>query len=171
MNPLPKLGRLAIWPVLSAVAPTALVLASMASFARGESHPTAGVPSAPSVAPKTGSQEPPKDVSKDLADARAALVTRLLELATWCNTSELFEDRDKTYKQVLVLQPENVEAHKGLHHIHALNGTWKEEVKHDPKNRPNPKAMAELPQRRADALRPFGEKLAALAKETSDMAA
>lgn len=149
----------------------ALEAADGAHAAGSREVPRAQTPPVPKEQPKEQPKDPPKEVPKELADARAALVTRLLELATWCNTAELFEDRDKIYKQVLGLQPENLEAHKGLHHVHTLNGTWKEEAKHDPKNRPNPKATAELPERRANAVRPFGEKVAALAKATSDAAA
>jgi hypothetical protein len=122
------------------------------------------------AAPKAGEATKAKD-GDELAQARAGLRDRFLELAVWCNTSELFEERDKIYRQVLELDPDNLDAHKGLRHSRAPDGTWKESSKRDAKNR-NPKALADLPKKRTEAIKPFSTTLVSMARAAgTDVAA
>ena len=78
------------------------------------------------------------------AEAREALVGRLLELATWCNSNQLFEERDRLWRAVIGIEPDNVDARKGLRYARNVDGTWKEPAPRPAKNM-NAAALAMLP--------------------------
>ncbi len=107
---------------------------------------------------------PAGDPEAEIAAARTALVTRLVALAQWCHKSELFEECDKIWTQVLVLDAKNIDAHKGLGHSRSADGVWHETNRHVYKNR-STKLLPELPAKRAEAMKPFSEALVARAKE------
>lgn len=96
--------------------------------------------------------------------ARKALVERLLKLAAWCNTKELFLERDRVWTQVIAIEPDNLEARKGLRYGRNTDGSWKEPAPREAKNR-NDKALQELPARRAEAVGAFRDRMLALLDE------
>jgi hypothetical protein len=105
----------------------------------------------------------------EIATARTALIARLVEVAAWCHKVELFEERDKLYEQILVLDPKNIDAHKGLGHSRSTDGTWKESKRHVYKNR-STKFLPDLPAKRAEAMKPFSDRMIALATAATDAA-
>lgn len=50
-------------------------------------------------------------------------VTKLAELAKWCDENELRDQKREVLNRILELDPNNEEAHKALHH-HAYDGKW-----------------------------------------------
>lgn len=94
------------------------------------------------------------------ATEKAALVKRLLELARWCHDSQLFQERDRVWRQVLELEPDEMEARKGLRFGRNPDGTWKEPAPRPAQNL-NKKALADFPARRAAAITPYRDALLA----------
>ncbi|MFN0009941.1 MAG: hypothetical protein ACKVXR_18770 [Planctomycetota bacterium] len=92
------------------------------------------------------------------AEARTSLVTRLLELAKWCNQNQLFEERDRVWRAVIALEPDNLDARKGLRYARNVDGSWKEPSPRPAKNM-NAAALKDLPEKRAQAVRPFAEAI------------
>lgn len=96
---------------------------------------------------------------------RAALVRRLLDLARWCHDQRLFQERDKVWRQVIGLVPDDLEARKGLRFARNPDGSWKEPAPRPAQNL-NKKALELLPARRLEALAPYRDALlAALDRE------
>ena len=57
--------------------------------------------------------------------ARAAeLVLELKDFAEWCGSAKLFAERDVVYEIVLVFDPEDEDAHRGLKHSQRRDGSW-----------------------------------------------
>ncbi len=57
---------------------------------------------------------------------RAELVRGLLALATWANQNELFLQRDGVWRSVLLLEPDNADARKGLRYTRDGTGKWRD---------------------------------------------
>jgi len=91
-------------------------------------------------------------------EARTALVGRLLELAGWCNQNQLFEERDRVLRAVIGIEPDNLEARKGLRYARNVDGSWKEPSPRPAKNM-SATALEKLPEKRAEAVRPFSDAL------------
>jgi len=91
-------------------------------------------------------------------EARTALVGRLLELASWCNQSQLFDERDRVWRAVIGMETDNLEARKGLRYARNVDGSWKDPSPRPAKNM-NAAALKELPARRAEAVKPFSEAM------------
>jgi hypothetical protein len=97
--------------------------------------------------------------------AQAELVKKLEGLADWCNSKELFQERDRVWRTILVIDTNNAAARKGLRYAHNPDGSWQEPAAREAKNR-NPKALEELPAKRAAATETFRDAMLALvAKE------
>ncbi len=113
-------------------------------------------PRAPALAPRAPASIETLDEFRSAA--RTALVGRLLSLAKWCNENELFEDRDRAWRSVIVVEPDNLEARKGLRFARNADGSWKEPAPRPAKNR-NPAALEKLPAKRVEAIGPFSDAL------------
>jgi len=100
------------------------------------------------------------------AEARTGLVVRLLDLATWCNQNQLFEERDRVWRAVIAIEPDNLEARKGLRYARNVDGSWKEPSQRPAKNM-NAAALEKLPEKRAEAVRPFSESLIGKIKDAT----
>jgi hypothetical protein len=100
------------------------------------------------------------------AEARTGLVVRLLDLATWCNQNQLFEERDRVWRAVIAMEPDNLEARKGLRYARNVDGSWKEPSQRPAKNM-NAAALEKLPEKRAEAVRPFSESLIGKIKDAT----
>jgi len=61
--------------------------------------------------------------------ARTALVKDLEGYAAWCQSKDLFLEKQKAWEFVLTLDPEHAEARKGLGFTRAKDGTWKAAAK------------------------------------------
>jgi hypothetical protein len=130
----------------------------------------AGQASKSAPSPKTTPQSPPaehplpggagfsEEMQRVRSAARAALVKGLLDLATWCNTKELYLERDHVYARVLELEPDNLDARKGLRYARNPDGSWKDPSPREMKNR-NPKALEELPAKRSESVAPYRDRL------------
>jgi hypothetical protein len=94
--------------------------------------------------------------------AQAVLITNLNKLASWCNGNDLFLERDRVYRQVLELDPDNLDARKGLRYSRQSDGSWQEAAARGEVKNMNEKALAKLPKRTSDAVRPYAETLMAL---------
>lgn len=108
--------------------------------------------------------------SPELSAARSAYVQRLLALAQWCNANDLFLQRDKVFNEVLALEPDNLDARKGLRFSRGPDGSWRDPPPREMKDR-NPKALADYPAKRSEAVAPLRDALlAALERENPDEA-
>ena len=97
--------------------------------------------------------------------ARTSLIKGLLDLASWCNAKELYLERDHIYTQIIELDSDNLEARKGLRYARNPDGTWKDPAPREMKNR-NPKALEELPAKRAASIAPYRDRLLDLLAST-----
>lgn len=100
----------------------------------------------------------------DAAKARGELIQRLLALATWCNEKELFLQRDNVWRSVLVLEPENVDARKGLRYSRDGQGNWKDPAPREVKDRA-PALLPEFGKRRSETVATFRDELLRLLDE------
>lgn len=99
-------------------------------------------------------------LTKTRAEARTALVTRLVEVAKWCNEREIFLERNRIWLRILELDPDNTDARRGLKHSRGPDGKWKEVPPREAKNL-NTKALPELAKRERAAWNPYGATLVA----------
>src|SRR5262249_19204413 len=90
--------------------------------------------------------------------AQRALIKGLLELAEWCNSKELFLERDHVYQQVIELDRDNLDARKGLRFARNPDGSWKEPAKREATNM-NKKALDDLPAKRSEAIAAYRDVL------------
>ncbi|MBK7645013.1 MAG: hypothetical protein IPJ19_18535 [Planctomycetes bacterium] len=105
-----------------------------------------------------------------LVKARAELVQGLLALAVWANKSELFLQRDKLWRAVIGIEPDNTQARKGLRCTRDGAGHWKDPPVHDLKDR-KPAALPEFARRRSEVVAAWRkEVLAQLETEKADAA-
>lgn len=107
---------------------------------------------------------PGGSIEAHVAAARADLVERLNRTATWCNDKELFVERDRIWRKVLEIAPDDATARKGLRYARNVDGSWKEPPPRDLKNI-GKKWLADLPAREEAAYAPYGDALLALARE------
>jgi hypothetical protein len=98
------------------------------------------------------------DFERQRSAARGSLIKGLLDLASWCNSKELFLERDHVYARIIELDPDNLDARKGLRYARNPDGSWKDPAPREMKNR-NPKALEELPAKRAAAIAPYRDRL------------
>lgn len=92
----------------------------------------------------------------EVIERRAALVPHLCDLARWCQQVELFAERDRTWRMVLAIDPDHVEARRVLRHVRRPDGTWSTPPGRDVRNRTE-RARPEFERRLAELLRPFSE--------------
>ncbi len=105
---------------------------------------------------------------KKRAAARIELIKAQVSLAEWCAMKDLFLERDQVYTRILALDPDNLDARKGLRYSRNPDGTWKDPPPRESKNR-NPKGLEELPARRAKAIGRYRDAmLDLLASEGAD---
>jgi hypothetical protein len=90
--------------------------------------------------------------------SRGLYVKGLLDLAAWCSDNELFLERDNLYHQVIDLEPDNLDARKGLRYARNPDGSWKEPAPRAVKNR-SERALAEMPAKRGETMRPYCDSL------------
>jgi hypothetical protein len=83
------------------------------------------------------------------AAPRVELVRGLLGLAKWANQSELFVQRDGVWRSVLLLEPDNDEARKGLRYTRDGTGRWKDPPAREVKDR-KPALLPEFARRRSE---------------------
>lgn len=124
--------------------------------------PLADARSAPAqpVATRAAKADDPLEAAR--AAARATLVKRLDDLASWANDNELFAERDRLYKRVIEIAPDDAVARKGLRYVRGVDGSWKEPAPREARNM-NKKALADLPAREAAATAPFSKAILDLA--------
>ncbi|MBL8863161.1 MAG: hypothetical protein JNK02_14285 [Planctomycetes bacterium] len=96
--------------------------------------------------------------------ARSALVERLNQLAAWCNEKELFVERDRIWRKVIEIAPDDAAARKGLRYARNVDGSWKEPAPRELKNL-GKKWLDELPRREAEAYTPYADTLFDLARQ------
>ncbi len=97
------------------------------------------------------------------AAARAGMVERILQLATWCNEKELFIERDRLWRKVLEIAPDDASARKGLRYARNVDGSWKEPAPRELKNL-GKKWLEEFTKREDAVAAPYGDALLALAR-------
>lgn len=85
-------------------------------------------------------------------------MVRLIDFAGWCNQNQLFEERDRVWRAAIGMEPDNLEARKGLRYARNVDGTWKEPSQRPAKNM-NAAALEKLPEKRSEAVKPFSEAL------------
>lgn len=93
--------------------------------------------------------------------ARAQVVAGLTELARWCDSKQLYLERDDLYARLIGLDPEHAEARKGLRHKKGADGKWPAPGPTKSANR-NAKALAEYPPLRAAVVGPYCDTMLAL---------
>lgn len=121
--------------------------------------PSSTPPSPPGDAHAAPASAPRSDeIQRQRTAARSTLVKGLLELASWCNSKELYLERDHVYARVIELEPDNLDARKGLRFARNPDGSWKDPAPREMKNR-NPKALEELPAKRSEAIAPYRDRL------------
>lgn len=92
------------------------------------------------------------------AAARAEVVKGLTDLAAWCDSKQLYLERDRIYAQLIVLEPDHADARKGLRHKRGPDGKWPALVPTKSMNR-DPKALLEFPAERTAVVGPFSDKM------------
>ncbi len=109
----------------------------------------------------TAQSDEPGDFQSEHQAATLDLVKGMLHLADWCNEKELFLERDRIYRAVVDIDPNNADARKGLRYSRKSDGSWQEPAPREAKNR-NVKALAEeLPAKRAAVAEPFEKRMVA----------
>lgn len=97
---------------------------------------------------------------------RAALAKELIAgleaHADWCTAKKIWIERNRTLEAILMVDPGNMSAKRGLGWQQVADGVW--EPPKDPKPAKNfdPGALKEVPKRFADAIRPWRDHLVAL---------
>lgn len=119
------------------------------------------------VLPAARAQSP--EFQAEHAELKRSLVQRMLGLAEWCHDQQLFLERDTTWRRVLAIDPENMDARKGLRYAHNRDGTWKEPAPRTVQNL-NKQALLELPAKRGEAIHPFRDALLARLEKEPDAA-
>jgi hypothetical protein len=105
--------------------------------------------------------DPAGDFPTEHHAALTQLVDGMLHVASWCSLKELFLERDRLYRAVLEIDPDNETARKGLRYSRKSDGSWQEPAPRESKNR-NPKALAEeLPAKRQSVAEPFRTRMVA----------
>jgi len=92
--------------------------------------------------------------------SRARYVDKLAALATWAHDNDLFAERDRVYRVMIALEPDNAFARKGLRYSRKTDGTWQEPAPRDVRNM-NAKALPEVPAKRQAAVEAFRTEMLA----------
>ena len=153
---------LARWIATAALIILGLPVLALGTKTQGPSTASSPVPHGAKADAASAPATPRSEAfTKDYTAACTLLVSKLLGLATWCNEQQLFAQRDKLWHAVIALEPDNLDARKGLRFGRNTDGTWKEPAQHDVKDR-NPKALEEFPAKRSAALSTWCDTLFAL---------
>ncbi|MCY2961171.1 MAG: hypothetical protein NTY35_13505 [Planctomycetota bacterium] len=146
----------------------AATLTGFALFLPPVSAAEPGAPTRPGRGPGVADEVPVAGAQAGSVEAqrlagRASLVGRLDQLATWCNDKELFIERDRLWRKVLEIAPDDAAARKGLRYARNVDGSWKEPAPREVKNI-GKKWLEELAKRESEAFAPYGDVLLALAR-------
>lgn len=136
----------------------ALLVAGAPALAGRPGQPPKGRDEVPAAA-----KQQPGEVDAARIAARASLIQRWNQLATWCNDKELFLERDRIWRKVLEISPDDATARKGLRYARNVDGSWKEPAPREMKNI-GKKWLEELAKREDESSAPYGDTLLALAK-------
>jgi len=98
----------------------------------------------------------------DYAAARKDGVVKLLEFCEWCSTSKLYAERDKAYEAVIVFDPKNEPAHKGLRYTPRRDGSWDAPAKKVESRNYNNALLDSCSKKRAEVATGFREAVTAL---------
>ena len=102
--------------------------------------------------PQTDELELQRVANRDL------FIKGLIDLAVWCTDNELYLERDNLYHRVIEMDPDNLDARKGLRYARNPDGSWKDPAPRVAKNR-NERALAQLSARRGESMRPYCDAL------------
>ncbi|MBI5431716.1 MAG: hypothetical protein HZA52_02680 [Planctomycetes bacterium] len=94
-------------------------------------------------------------------------VASLEALADWCNSNEVFVERDRVFELILRIDPEHFRAHKGLKHVQTRDGKWVPPEKRVVSKNFNPIAAGKFPERMRTTLAPTCDALFALVDRSS----
>jgi len=151
-----------------------IALASQAASVGGSDGPAARPAEKPAA--RTAGDEIPVSgnqagsVEEQRTAARTKLTERLNVLASWCNDKELFLERDRVWRKILEIAPDDPGARKGLRYARNVDGSWKDPAPREAKNR-NLEALADLHAREEGVYAPYGDGLLALARAADRSAA
>ncbi len=112
----------------------------------------AAATSAPALAQE---EEPEVPFEEAFAEEVEGLLEGLDGFAEWCGLAKLFIERDKAFEVILVFDPENFRAHKGLKHRQLRDGSWVEEEDKKPPRNYKPAKLRECARRRAAVVAGF----------------
>lgn len=138
----------ALWTALLVVAP-----------AQAVAEPCGGTE--PRSAPvRDGDDE--RAVEEAYGRAVATLIEDLHDFAGWCASYKLYLERDGAYEAILRLDPDDVDAHRGLKHKRRGDGTW--EVPDDlrPSRNYDKKRLDECRRKRTEVVVRFRDAVLAL---------
>jgi hypothetical protein len=96
---------------------------------------------------------------------RDLFIKGLLDLAAWCTDNELYLERDKLYRQVIELEPDNLDARKGLRFARNPDGSWKEPAPRAATNRSD-RALPLMAAKRGETMRPYCDALLEFVERT-----
>ena len=85
------------------------------------------------------------------------LLAKMSEHADWCRKKKLWLQRALAYEAVLRIDPDRVEAHRGLGHKKGRDGSWAPSNKPRPKDRGKKADLLDAVKRREELCRPFVE--------------
>jgi hypothetical protein len=122
----------------------------------------------PAPCPAHQDPAPAAEFEKERAAAGTLLVRSLEQFADWCNDNKLFLERDKSFTQILELDPTHERAHLGLRYTRDRDG-WvpPPEDARAPKNY-DLKMLKEAPAKMAAALKPWRDTILALLDKYKD---
>jgi hypothetical protein len=83
------------------------------------------------------------------------LLADLDAYATWCNDAKLFAERNRVFRFVLELAPDDERAHRGLKHKKNRDGTWAAPEERGPVENYDDAHVSEVPARRRAAVQRF----------------
>ena len=98
----------------------------------------------------------------DYAAARKDAVVKLIEFCEWCSTSKLYIERDKAYEAIIVFDPKNDVAHKGLRYTPRRDGTWDAPAKKVESRNYNASLLDTCAKKRGEVATAFREAVTAL---------
>jgi hypothetical protein len=97
---------------------------------------------------------------------RAAAVKELLAgleaHVEWCSSKKIWIERNRTLEAILLIDPGNLSAKRGLGWQQVADGVWEPPREPKPAKNFDPGALKEVPKRFADAIRPWRDHLVAL---------
>ena len=90
------------------------------------------------------------------------LIAGLEKYAEWCSNKKIWVERNRALTAILVVDPGNMDAKRGLGWNQVADGVWEPPSEPKPAKNFDPSALKEAPARYADAIRPWRDKLVAL---------